>query len=400
MDIRTFHSMFNDKHAFNMRRMGYKYPDDIDDFISVLKDMYYKPLPLPDFRNNSIVYLESKADIDRGAYKLLMSTRNGAWGSKAAEEEIISTARIENIDYSRESVRSILKGYAPKDDAENRILGMKRGFDFIGDTRNVITEENLHKLYMMVIGDYLDEGNRLAVGSKYRHDDVFIQNLSGDISHTGMNHKDLPAAMAKLFDFANADDKMNELAKAAILHFYLAYLHPYFDGNGRMARLLHLWYLVQQGFADTLFIPFSSYIMESVGKYYEAYTLIEENQKISGVVDATPFVAYFAENVYGKFKDREISADVFWAFEQALGRGEVTAKEEQLWSFAVAHYGMNAFSTKQLEKDYGNAAYATIRAFVLKFERLGLLSSKHYSNKVKYKVEGHIDADRLSNVRA
>ena len=39
---------------------------------------------------------------------------------------------------------------------------------------------------------------------------------------------------------------MNDLLKAALIHFCLAYLHPWFDGNGRMARLIHLWYLVQQ----------------------------------------------------------------------------------------------------------------------------------------------------------
>ena len=39
------------------------------------------------------------------------------------------------------------------------------------------------------------------------------------------------------------------------------------------------------------------------------------------------------------------------------------------------YYGMNEFSTKQPEKDFGDAAYATIRGFVLKFLDLGLFSS-------------------------
>ena len=38
-------------------------------------------------------------------------------------------------------------------------------------------------------------------------------------------------------------------------------------------------------------------------------------------------------------------------------------------------YGDAEFSTKQLEKDFGDAAYATIRSFVLKFEKLGLIKS-------------------------
>ena len=49
-------------------------------------------------------------------------------------------------------------------------------------------------------------------------------------------------------------------------------------------------------------------------------------------------------------------------------------------------YGDAEFSTKQLEKDFGDAAYATIRSFVLKFEKLGLIKSTQYGNRMKFPV--------------
>lgn len=386
MDIQKFHNMFNDKHFCDLKKMQYKYPNDIVDYASALKEMYYKSLPICDFDGNELVYIESKANINMDSYKLLMMSQGKAYGEKAVEDEIISTAKIESIDYSRDSVRSILKGYAPKDDQEIRILGMKKGFDFIADKSNAITEENIYKLYMMAVGDYLEGENKLIAGNKYRHDGVHIQDLAGKVAHIGIKHNRLPKVMAELVAFINENDGINELVKAAIIHFYIAYLHPYFDGNGRMARLIHLWYLVQQGFDNTLFIPFSSYIVKSVKKYYRAYSFIEDNQKLTGVIDVTPFIIYFAENVYNEFKQNEIDVDVFDIFKQALANGEITAKEEQLWQFVVATYGTTEFSTKQLEKDFGNAAYATIRTFVLKFEELGLLKSQKYSNRVKYRL--------------
>lgn len=386
MDVQKFHSMLNDKHFCNMKKMQFKYPDDITDFISLLKDISFCKLPLCDFNGNQLVFIENKADINLSSYKLLMMSKNKIYGNKAVEDEIISTAKIESIDYSRESVRNILKGYAPKDDTEVRILGMKKGFDFIADRNNKITQDNIYKLYMLAVGDYLDDSDKLIEGNMYRHDSVHIQNLAGEVSHTGISHTQLPDAMAKLVSFINTDDGINDLIKAAIIHFYVAYLHPYFDGNGRMARLLHIWYLVQNGFDNTLFIPFSSYIVKSVKKYYEAYSLIEANQKLSGVIDVTPFIIYFSENVYNKFNKNEIDMDVFALFNQALSNKEVTPKEEKLWNFIVATYGTSEFSTKQLEKDYGNAAYATIHSFVLKFEKLGLLDSKQLSNRVKYSI--------------
>ena len=74
------------------------------------------------------------------------------------------------------------------------------------------------------------------------------------------------------------------------------------------------------------------------------------------------------------------------AFQTALSHGQVTEKEKALWEFVLSVYGDAEFSTKQLEKDFGNAAYATIRSFVLKFEKLGLLKSTQYGNRVKYAV--------------
>ena len=64
----------------------------------------------------------------------------------------------------------------------------------------------------------------------------------------------------------------------------------------------------------------------------------------------------------------------------------MTEKETKLWKFVLSCYGTGEFSTKQLEKDFGDAAYATIRGFVQKFEKLGLFTSVKYGARVKYKV--------------
>ncbi|WP_338102687.1 hypothetical protein [Methanolapillus millepedarum] len=74
-------------------------------------------------------------------------------------------------------------------------------------------------------------------------------------------------------------------------------------------------------------------------------------------------------------------------FQKHLEAGDVTEKEKDLFYFVVSTYGTNEFSTKQLEKDYRDVAYATVRTFVLKFEGFGLLKSQKYGNRVKYKVK-------------
>lgn len=384
MDIKVFTKMLKDKHFTDYRQMKYKYGEDFNAFLQTLDELYYKALPISDFNGNSIVFIENHAAINQNAVKLLLQSQDQYYGIKAAEDEIIATSAIESIDFSRDSVRRILKGMAPNDEQENRILGVKHGLEFIADTGNKITEGNLYKLYMMTVGDFLTGDDKLLDGNLYRHDTVYV--VSDRVEHSGLDHKKVPEFMKSLIAFINAEDGINDLIKAAIIHFYIAYVHPYFDGNGRMARLVHLWFLIQKGYQSALFIPFSSQIEKSRKAYYDAFTAVEENKNYSGIIDVTPFILYFINNVYNKINEGSAAVETLTAYEDAVKSGKVTEKETKLWKFVLSCYGTEEFSTKRLEKDFGDAAYATIRGFVLKFEGLGLLSSVKYGPRVKYKV--------------
>lgn len=299
MDTALFFRMLADKHLHELRRMKAKYRDDFGEFLETLKETCYVQLPIKAFDGTPFVFMERGVKTDSSLMKLLVRQQPEKYGSKAAEDEIFSTSAIENIDFSRDSIRNILKGSEPRDEMENRILGQKKGFEFIADASNRITEENLHKLYRMTVGDYLAGGDRLPDGAYYRNGEVHVVNGDGSIAHSGADYNLLPERMRELVDFINTDDGIDELQKAAMIHFDVAYLHPYFDGNGRMARMLHLWYLVQKDFQSALFVPFSSLIAESRGEYYKAFSQVEENAKISGVMDVTPFLKYFADKVHG-----------------------------------------------------------------------------------------------------
>lgn len=384
MDIKIFTKMLRDKHFTDYQKMQYKYGEDFNAFLQTLEELYYKTLLLLDFDDNNIVFIENHAAVNQNAVKLLLQSQDGYYGIKAAEDEIVATSAIESIDFSRDSVRKILKGMAPKDEQENRILGIKHGLEFIADTSNKITEENIFKLYMMTVGDFLTSDDKLAEGNFYRHDTVYV--VSDHVEHSGLDYKKVPEFMKSLIAFVNAEDDINDLVKAAIIHFYIAFVHPYFDGNGRIARLVHLWFLIQKGYQSALFIPFSSQIERSRKAYYDAYTAIEENKKYSGKIDVTPFILYFINNVYNKMNEGSTAVETLTAYDDAVKDGKITEKETKLWKFVLSYYGTEEFSTKQLEKDFGDAAYATIRGFVLKFEDLGLLSSVKYGPRVKYKV--------------
>ena len=333
MDAGLFAKMLSDKSIIDLKKLGYKYPQtDLKEFVALLDSGFYKPLPLKDFNGKNLVYLDSVAQVQLSAAKVLLTPQSSSqiYGRKAMEDEILSTFSIEQIDTSRDSVRRILSGYAPVSESENRIYGMKKGLEFISDPQHTISEESIHQLYELTIGAFLPEEDQLLPGHKYRHDSVYI--VGDKVEHTG------------------------------------------------------LWYLVQQRYSSALFVPLSEYVEKSRRSYYNAYTLTEQNAKISGVMDVTPFLSYFIENVYHKLVSALPDPNTTETFQNALSRGDVTEKEQALWQFVLTAYGEGQFSTKQLEKDFGNAAYATIRGFVLKFEKLGLLRSAKYGNRIKYQI--------------
>jgi Fic family protein len=389
MDIKLFTRMIGDKHYNELSKMKYKYgAESLKQYIDTLQDGFYKEISLTSFEEKQLVYLPSKIQITAQRLKIFMQRHEGKYSISAMEEEIASTLSIEHIETSRDSIRDILNGSAPKDENDKKVYGIKLGLDFISNPDNHITEENLHVLYMLAAGDFVKEKDRLLPGHRYRHDKVYVagNKPDGTILHEGLAHQLLPAYIKQLIHFINADDGTDDIIKSMIAHYYFVYLHPYFDGNGRTARLLQMWVLIQKGYASSLFLPFSMYINESRTKYYKTFELIAENYKLSKQLDVTPFLEYFIENVVNKLSNNYDQTDIINSFNKLVHAGEITEKEKELFHFVLSNYGLEPFSTKQLEKDYRDVAYATVRSFVLKLEAKGILTGTKYSNRVKYQI--------------
>ena len=388
MDALKFAVMLNDKHILDLKRMEYKYSSSaVAEMLELLYRTGAEELPLQDFSGNPLLFRPGAAQISVRAIKRLMKNPGSTtpFGLQSMGEEIHASLKIENIHSDCKSIRRILNGFAPQDESEARIYGMKRGLDFIADKDNRINEENLYHLYQIAIGDYLPEEDRLLPNHWYRHDTVYV--VGSKVEHQGLAADRVPQAMQQLIAFANREDEMDDLQKAAVMHFYMAYIHPYFDGNGRIARLLHQWYLVQREYPCALFVSLSEQIQNSRGAYYRAYDLVEQNALVSGRIDVTPYLAYFANEVYARLAPEEKKQESnLQKYQQLLQEGKITAKEKELWEYVLSAYGGEEFTTKQLEKAHGNVAYATVRGFVLKFSEAGLLKAQKYGGRTKYRV--------------
>lgn len=115
--------------------------------------------------------------------------------------------------------------------------------------------------------------------------------------------------------------------------------------------------------------------------------MISENKDAAEISDITPFLYFFTQNVFSQFENYNVDDDLLVKFKTILETGQITGKEKDLFYYVLSNYETNEFSTKNLEKDYRNVAYATVRTFVLKFEEFGLLKSQKYRARVKYSIK-------------
>jgi len=96
---------------------------------------------------------------------------------------------------------------------------------------------------------------------------------------------------------------------------------------------------------------------------------------------------FFVDNVFSKLEEKRENEKPLAKFNDILKTGNITEKEKDLFLYILSSYGDSEFSTKTLDKDFKDVAYATARRFVLKFEDKGLLSSQKYGNRVEYKLK-------------
>ena len=120
---------------------------------------------------------------------------------------------------------------------------------------------------------------------RYRDEVVFIPPKASEVE----------GRMIKLLEFAGIDDEDNwihPVIKGAMIHFWLAYIHPFVDGNGRTARALMYWYLLSRNYTLFQYLSISKHFLEAPGQYVKSYLYTEHDDN-----DLTYFLAYNLNSV-------------------------------------------------------------------------------------------------------
>ncbi len=213
-------------------------------------------------------------------------------------EEAIRSSQLEGATTSRRVAKEMLRtGRKPKDRGERMIANNYRALQFVreemGDTLSLDAILELHKI---VTEGTLDDPS--AAGRLQRSDEervaVFDRDEDERPIHVPPPAEELPERMRLLCEFANerkdGERFVHPVVRAIFVHFWLAYDHPFEDGNGRTARILFSWLMQRRGYWLIEYLPISPIIREAPAKYARAFV---ESESDGG--DATYFLAHQLE---------------------------------------------------------------------------------------------------------
>jgi Fic family protein len=309
--------------------------------------------------------------------------------TRGVMEEAIASAQLEGANTARKVARRILlEGRRPGTRSERMIVNNYEGMRAVEQEHRdaPLSLDVLLRLHEILTKDTLDnpkDVGRIRTGTD---DDVDVVDIKGTIYHTGPDAQFVRKELDRLIAYANNTETTatftHPVARAIILHFWLAYLHPFADGNGRLARLLFYWSLLRDGYWGFTYLPISRVIKEAHTAYGMAFVYSEQDD-----FDLTYFLDFNVRKIQQALRDFKAyvakrsseQVEVRHALRNTHGLNERQMRTLQ-YLHANAEEYISTASYQQVNAISGPTAASDVKKLV----SLGFLKSQRRGHFIRY----------------
>lgn len=312
-------------------------------------------------------------------------------------EEAITSSQLEGASTTRLVATKMLReSRPPRDTSERMILNNYRTMQHIIELKNEsLTPKTVLAIHRMVTEGTLENAN--AAGRlRSATEAIRVEDQYGNVLHDPPAAKDLPDRIQHMCDFANGvrqDGFIHPVLKAIILHFWLAYDHPFVDGNGRTARALFYWAMLRGNYWLAEFISISEIILKAPVKYGRAFLHTETDNN-----DLTYFLLHQLDvlkhslDALHEYVDSRVQAvrelEQEWRNLEALN-----SRQRALLSHALRH-PREDYTIQGHQNSHG-VVYQTARTDLLELEKIGFLNSAKIRKKLVFRLAEDIDKLRV-----
>ena len=350
-----------------------------------------KPLPLRDIQGRPFqiampdAVLEMVHSIDRdasGRIQVSEQITNPSIRDRylvaSLIDEAITSSQLEGASTAYQAAKNMIRsGREPKDRDERMIFNNYRAMRHVRDLKDApLTVDVVLQLQRMLTQDTLDDP---TAAGRLRNTTEAVRvwdNQDGTLLHTPPPAAELDHRLKLMCDFANGEIPefyVHPVVRAALLHFWLAYDHPFVDGNGRTARALFYWSMLRSGYWLCEFLSISGIVKKAPGQYKRAYLYSETDSN-----DATYFVLFHLRVVQLAIKELHAYLErkmlELRGAEGLLRRTQLNHRQLALISHALRHPGTEY--TIESHRVSHDIVYQTARADLLDLANRGLLE-KH-----------------------
>ena len=217
---------------------------------------------------------------------------------RASVESVHSSTSIEGNPLDINQIRAVISSdrvLTKQEYAEIEVYNYKQALDYIDRRRSGgdITLDDILKLHQIITDRLLDSTR----SGKIRRRPVYIEDEQHQIIYTAV---DAPRVKNELIDLLSwvKDNQfvLHPVIIGAIIHFHLAAIHPFSDGNGRTARAATALYLALAHYDNDGTLALDTYYASDRPSYYAILRRLNgENYASSQQADLTPWLEYFAE---------------------------------------------------------------------------------------------------------